>query len=63
MDTQLEQTGETTTNACLICGAARSVPFMSGLVRCSTCGLVSADLSLSDEELREIYGERYFFWT
>jgi 2-polyprenyl-3-methyl-5-hydroxy-6-metoxy-1,4-benzoquinol methylase len=61
MDTQLEQTGETTTNACPICGAARRVPFMSGLVRCSTCGLVSADLSLSDEELRELYGERYFF--
>jgi 2-polyprenyl-3-methyl-5-hydroxy-6-metoxy-1,4-benzoquinol methylase len=49
------------TNACLVCGASYRVPFISGLVRCTNCGFVSADLSLSEEELQELYGEQYFF--
>jgi SAM-dependent methyltransferase len=46
---------------CLICGAPlapnRRLP---GLVQCIDCGFASADLSISDKELRALYGHAYF---
>ncbi len=31
-----------------------------GLVRCGNCGFVTANINLSDDELRGLYGEKYF---
>jgi SAM-dependent methyltransferase len=46
---------------CLICdgsyAASRRLP---GLVRCTACGFLSADFSISDDELAALYGEGYF---
>jgi SAM-dependent methyltransferase len=33
---------------------------LPGLLECSSCGFISADVSISDEELRTLYGEDYF---
>jgi 2-polyprenyl-3-methyl-5-hydroxy-6-metoxy-1,4-benzoquinol methylase len=46
---------------CLVCGGqfspSRRYP---GLVRCDECAFLSADLRISDDELRALYGEDYF---
>lgn len=46
---------------CLVCdGALAPSPRLPGLNKCSGCGFVTADLALSDEELRALYGADYF---
>lgn len=45
---------------CLCCGRAESRPHLTGLLRCTRCGHVRADTSLSNEEIKELYGSRYF---
>jgi len=46
---------------CLVCGGrfspSRRYP---GLIRCDECGFLSADLRISDDELRALYREDYF---
>jgi 2-polyprenyl-3-methyl-5-hydroxy-6-metoxy-1,4-benzoquinol methylase len=46
---------------CIVCGGAQApIRRLPGLVECNKCGFLSADLSISDEELRNLYGQRYF---
>lgn len=46
---------------CLICdGALAPHPRLPGLHECSSCGFVTADLSLSEDELGALYGPDYF---
>lgn len=45
---------------CLICsGGYRSATF-AGLLQCSNCGFLTADISLSREELERLYSKDYF---
>ena len=46
---------------CLVCdGALGPHPRLPGLRECSGCGFITADLALSEDELRTLYGADYF---
>jgi len=45
---------------CLVCSGTEMLSYLPGLLRCENCGFVSADLSISDEELRALYSADYF---
>ena len=45
---------------CLVCGGALGASKLPGLLRCTRCGFVTANLSISDEALKALYGEDYF---
>lgn len=50
-----------TARRCLVCyGALGPTPRLPGLHECTICGFVTADLALSDDELRAMYGADYF---
>jgi SAM-dependent methyltransferase len=49
-----------TPNACLVCGGAYGRSSLPGLLRCTSCAFVTADVSLSQEELEGLYTSRYF---
>ncbi|HEY9696881.1 MAG TPA: class I SAM-dependent methyltransferase [Trichocoleus sp.] len=46
---------------CIVCSSSLSQPLYRGIDKCSNCGHVFADLSLSNKELFEIYQKSYFF--
>jgi len=47
---------------CVVCGNSRTRPLYSGLLlRCQECGHVFADLTLTSDEIRTLYGSGYFF--
>ena len=49
------------TSRCLVCnGALGPHPRLPGLHECSGCGFITADLALSEDELRTLYGADYF---
>ncbi len=45
---------------CIVCAGAAAEPLYEGILRCRTCRYVFADQELSDEDLFELYGERFF---
>lgn len=45
---------------CLVCGGGLAPDPIPGLVRCGSCGFLTANLVLSEEELRALYSENYF---
>jgi 2-polyprenyl-3-methyl-5-hydroxy-6-metoxy-1,4-benzoquinol methylase len=46
---------------CIVCGGTHAPSQrIPGLIQCSQCGFLSADMSVSDDELRVLYGESYF---
>jgi SAM-dependent methyltransferase len=46
---------------CIICGGSyASSRRLPGLIQCAACGFLSADLSVSDDELVALYGKGYF---
>lgn len=46
---------------CLVCGAALGPhPRLPGLRECCGCGFITADLALSEDELRTLYSADYF---
>ncbi len=45
---------------CLVCGGAYGPAAIRGLLQCSHCNFVTADVSLSRDELERLYGDRYF---
>ncbi len=47
-------------NTCVCCLGTESTPFIAGHVQCASCSHVWADVTLSDEELRELYGHGYY---
>ena len=47
-------------NPCLVCGGTYRPFNIPGLVSCASCGFVSADVALSAEELKALYGRQYF---
>jgi SAM-dependent methyltransferase len=48
------------TQDCIACGGSDKRSYLRGLVRCTACGLVSADMDIPDAELALIYGNDYF---
>jgi SAM-dependent methyltransferase len=54
-------TAEHVSTACLVCDATlRPHPALPGLLLCPACAFVTADVQLSDEQLRDLYGADYF---
>jgi SAM-dependent methyltransferase len=46
---------------CIVCGNTQApAPLYRGIVRCTACGYVSADMRLTDEELFALYNEGFF---
>ena len=54
------QTPAVAAAACLICGGPTRPSRLPGLIECTRCGFVSADLVLTDEELSKLYQRSYF---
>jgi predicted TPR repeat methyltransferase len=46
---------------CTVCSHSSANPHYAGLLICSNCGHVFADLNLSYEELCNLYSKKYFF--
>jgi SAM-dependent methyltransferase len=46
--------------ACLVCGGVFEPAAIRGLLRCATCGFITADVSLTRQELERLYGDAYF---
>src|SRR5919206_1267407 len=50
-----------TNSDCIVCGSTDApAPLYRGIVRCTACGYVSADMRLTDEELFALYNEGFF---
>ena len=45
---------------CLVCDGSLTASQIPGLLQCSSCSFVTADVSLTPEELAALYGEGYF---
>jgi hypothetical protein len=46
---------------CLICGGAYIEDRRPGLLSCTACGFISANVDLTGEQLEALYSEKYFF--
>jgi SAM-dependent methyltransferase len=55
----VKQTG-TDTNNCLVCGGRLRPAAIPGLLACTACGFITADVRLADTELAALYGRDYF---
>jgi len=49
-----------TARRCMVCGGYYAAAPITGLLRCTRCGFVSADLDLSQQELEKLYNREYF---
>ncbi len=47
-------------NSCLICGGQYFPSDYPGLLRCGSCGFLTANLRLGEEQLRSLYSHAYF---
>lgn len=45
---------------CLVCGSKLGPSKYKGLLQCKSCGFITSDLDISDNDLKKIYGEDYF---
>ena len=45
---------------CLACGGRMQPCYLQGLVKCDACGFVSANMTLTDSEVAELYDRGYF---
>jgi SAM-dependent methyltransferase len=45
---------------CIVCGEATKPSRLPGLTSCPQCGMISADVAISDSELTQLYGRDYF---
>lgn len=45
---------------CLVCGGRYQPSSLVGLWQCETCGFISADLVISDDDLHSLYSDGYF---
>ena len=46
--------------SCLVCSGTYGPSTLLGLLRCASCGYVTADVALSREDLEALYGSKYF---
>ena len=47
-------------SACLVCGGKYVPARIPGLITCEECKFISADLTISEEDLRQLYTAHYF---
>ena len=47
-------------SSCIVCGEITKPSHLPGLASCQQCGMISADLAISDAELTRLYGRDYF---
>jgi len=47
-------------DSCLVCAGRLARARLPGLLRCADCGFVTANLHLTEEALRTLYGRDYF---
>ena len=45
---------------CLVCGGPMQPSSLPGLVKCDACGFISANMTLTDEEIAALYSRSYF---
>lgn len=45
---------------CLVCGGRLAPSRLPGLLQCHACGFITADVQISDAELKALYGTDYF---
>lgn len=45
---------------CLVCGGQLATCRLPGLLQCGTCSFITADVKISDAELKALYGTDYF---
>jgi 2-polyprenyl-3-methyl-5-hydroxy-6-metoxy-1,4-benzoquinol methylase len=55
--------GEIRIHQCLVCDDSTVDSNIPGLVRCKNCGFMSANMTLTEEEQRALYGRNYFEGT
>lgn len=57
-----KQLAETTQEraGCLVCGGPLNASRLPELLQCCVCGFITADVDISDEEFKAIYGPDYF---
>lgn len=59
--TQISQTDSAGSQGqCLVCGAALAPSRLPGLLQCGACSFITADIQISDDELKALYGPDYF---
>lgn len=46
---------------CIVCGGTDSAPAFPAILKCPECRTMTADISLSDKELSNLYSKNYFF--
>lgn len=46
---------------CLVCGKSKIGPHLQGLLKCESCGFVTANLTMDELNFNKIYGREYFF--
>ena len=57
----MEQERESQSLICIVCGGITFEPQCNNiLLRCAGCGFVTANIQPSENEIREIYSEKYF---
>ena len=45
---------------CLVCDGINFKDYYPGIVQCQDCGFITADLHLTEEQQRQLYGHDYF---
>lgn len=45
---------------CIVCGGKMQGSRVKGLLKCENCGFMSADLNLSNAEIKQLYSENYY---
>lgn len=48
------------TPQCIVCDGVSVKPFYAGILQCQRCNYVFANLNLTDEELLDLYSDRFF---
>jgi len=49
-----------THGTCIVCGGCYCLSALPGLLRCTQCDFISADVDISDESLAKFYNQSYF---
>ena len=58
---KLNKTERMQNSSCLVCNNPNFLPYLKGLLKCTSCGFVTTDLKLDKEDMKRIYGKEYFF--
>jgi SAM-dependent methyltransferase len=56
----IRDSGTGAPDSCLVCAGRLAPACLPGLLHCANCGFVTANLDLTDDALRAIYGRGYF---